>query len=172
MSWYIAAKRPDWRRVETETPLTYANAGTGEIREHAGGFAGLVHDRDEGWELLGRIAEALGPDVLRRWEDRGPESVDLVAEVRALMADDAECAHCLSDIRRDGDFPRGADGRVFCCYECADLAGASLTAEWARRRAAEGGRPIDAERASLNDQEYDALVARREHGPLSTDGSE
>ena len=83
MSWYIANKRPGWRRVETETPLTYCNPDTGEIREHQDGFDGLVRDRDRAWDLLGDVAEALGSAVLRRWED-GDECLDLAAEVRRL----------------------------------------------------------------------------------------
>jgi hypothetical protein len=83
VSWQIANKRPEWRRVETETPLTYFDPDTGEIREHAGGFDGIVRSKDEAWHLLGNVAEALGPDVLRRWED-GDEHLDLAAEVAAM----------------------------------------------------------------------------------------
>ena len=83
MSWCIASRRPQWRRVETETPLTYFDPDTGEIREHDGGFDGLVRSKDEAWDLLGKAAETLGADVLRRWED-GDECLDLVAEVRRL----------------------------------------------------------------------------------------
>jgi hypothetical protein len=80
VSWYIANRRPQWQRVETETPLNYYDPDTGEIREHHGGFDGLVRSKDEAWDLLGNVAEALGPDVIRRWEDCD-QSLDLPAEV-------------------------------------------------------------------------------------------
>lgn len=71
---------------ELPDPIRYMNPDTGEIREREGGFSALIEDRDQAEGLLYRIAEALGADVARRWQDRGPESVDLVAEVRRLAA--------------------------------------------------------------------------------------
>jgi len=82
---YLAAmaRQPRGSARLDPRPLRYANRETGEIREHGGGIDGLIQSYDEAWDLLGRIAEALGPDVLRRWED-GDESLDLAAEVRGL----------------------------------------------------------------------------------------
>jgi hypothetical protein len=72
-----------WRFAPV-APLRLANTETGEIREWRGGLDRLMEGIDEDATLLGRIAEALGPDVLRRWED-GDESLDLAAEVRGLV---------------------------------------------------------------------------------------
>jgi hypothetical protein len=62
------------------------NPETGEIREWAS-FTAFVENRDLYADLLGRIAEALGPDVLRRWEG-GEDPSFLVEQVRmcALVA--------------------------------------------------------------------------------------
>ena len=62
-------------------PFRYADRATGEIRE-CESFSALVEGRDELADICGDVVEALGPDVLRRWEDGGPEDVDLAAEVR------------------------------------------------------------------------------------------
>jgi hypothetical protein len=47
---------------------------------------------------LHRIATALGPDVLRRWED-GDGSIDLAAEVRGLVG----FAQSVSEALNSGD---------------------------------------------------------------------
>jgi hypothetical protein len=93
MSWallvdgrYLAAmaRQPrDPARINPR-PLRVCNPETGEIREWRGGLDRLMEGIDEDTALLGRIAEALGSDVLRRWED-GDESLDLAAEVRGLV---------------------------------------------------------------------------------------
>jgi len=101
LSWYIAARRP-WRRVETEDPLTFANPETGEIREIRGGFSALVWARDEYADICGRVAEALGPGVLRRWED-GDESLDLAAEVAAVVGARNGYRRTLDEALNSGD---------------------------------------------------------------------
>ncbi len=93
MSWtllvdgrYLAAVARQSRepaRIDPR-PLRVCNRETGEIREWRGGLDWLMAAYDEDATLLGRIAAALGPDVLRRWED-DDESLDLVAEVRGLV---------------------------------------------------------------------------------------
>ncbi len=52
--------------------------------------------------LLGRIAEALGPDVLRRWED-GDERLDLAAEVAALRGTVGGYRRTLDEALNSGD---------------------------------------------------------------------
>lgn len=61
-------------------PLRILNPDTGEIREWPAGLSGLVEARDEYMFLCGRIARALGPVIVKRWED-GDESLDLATEV-------------------------------------------------------------------------------------------
>jgi hypothetical protein len=58
------------------------NPDTGETRQHSRGFSGLVEDRDWYAAICGKVAEALGPDVLRRWGDG--DEFDLAIEVRGL----------------------------------------------------------------------------------------
>lgn len=77
MAWVISDRQPD------NGKFRFLNPETGEIRETSGGFDGFVRDKDMAWEMLGDIAESLGPDVLRRWED-GDESLNLAVEVRRL----------------------------------------------------------------------------------------
>jgi hypothetical protein len=71
--------------LSNPAPLRYANRATGEIRE-CRSFSALVEDRDELANICRRVAEALGPAVLRCWEEGGPEAVDLAAAVRELRA--------------------------------------------------------------------------------------
>jgi hypothetical protein len=83
-------------------PLRVCNRETGEIREWRDGLDSLVSAYDEAWELLGRIAEALGPDVLRRWED-GDEELDLAAEVASLRGIVAGYQRTLDEALNSGD---------------------------------------------------------------------
>lgn len=76
--WYVLM---DGKRFDPPADLRIASTETGEIL----GFAGLSSLMDnylEMSELLGSIAEALGPDVLKRWEDGKP--VHLVGEIAEL----------------------------------------------------------------------------------------
>jgi hypothetical protein len=50
----------------------------------------------------GRIAKALGPDVLRRWED-GDENLDLATEVAALRGIVAGYRRTLDEALNSGD---------------------------------------------------------------------
>jgi hypothetical protein len=61
-------------------PFRIMNPDTGEIRERPE-FSTLVDDHDWYRDICGKVASALGPDVLKRWED-GDEGLDLAAEVR------------------------------------------------------------------------------------------
>ena len=47
----------------------YTDTDTGEIREHVGGFDGLIRDYDALQRICGIVAEALGPAVLKAWEE-------------------------------------------------------------------------------------------------------
>jgi len=71
-----------WVLLAAPTPVRFSNPDTGEIRE-VESFDAFVRWYDENAALLGRVAEALGLAVLKRWED-GDESLDLAAEVAAV----------------------------------------------------------------------------------------
>jgi len=101
VSWYVALKNP-WRRAALPELLTVANNETGEIVEFGGGFHGLFAGYEDRGILLGRIAKALGPDVLRRWEDEG-EDLDLAAEVAALRGVVAGYRRALDEALNSGD---------------------------------------------------------------------
>jgi len=87
------------------------NPDTGEIREFPS-FTSLVEGYDEAWRVLGKVAEALGPEVFRRWQD-GDESLDLAAELRKL-AEEIRSLSLMIGLRGvgpldgEGGFPRMA----------------------------------------------------------------
>ena len=88
MSWYVATRDP-WARLELPAPLTVANDETGEIIVRFS-FHDVFEQTQDDSRLLGRIARALGPSVLLRWED-GDESLDLAAEVAAVVGERDGC---------------------------------------------------------------------------------
>ena len=101
MSWRIMG-------LEAPEPFRISNPKTGEIRERPT-FSTLVEDHDWYADICGRIAETLGPDVLKRWQD-GDESLDLAAEVRALRerlaaaeGTVAGCRRALAEALNSGD---------------------------------------------------------------------
>ena len=75
-----------WTHDTDPRPFRIIDNETLEVREFGGGLHALVAQRDHGWETLGRIAEALGADTLRRWEaaEIGPDQ--LVAQAGRLRA--------------------------------------------------------------------------------------
>jgi hypothetical protein len=83
---------------EDRVILRVTDRETGSIREFEGGFDALMLSNDAAGDQLGDIAEALGPEVLRRWEEDGDE-VDLVAEVKALHARRSPASTCAAAIR-------------------------------------------------------------------------
>jgi len=68
--------------VMSRTVFRITNPDTGEVREWQS-FTSLVDGHDEAWRLLGKVAEALGPDIEWRWQD-ADEGLDLAAEVQQM----------------------------------------------------------------------------------------
>lgn len=79
MSWRI---HPNATK-QGKPVFRFSNPETGEIRE-ADSFAEFIEWHDELASICGDIAEALGPKVLKRWQD-GDESLNLTAEVKELV---------------------------------------------------------------------------------------
>lgn len=53
----------------TDGAFRFTDRATGEIREFPHGFDAMVTAYDELQHICGKVAKALGPAVLKAWED-------------------------------------------------------------------------------------------------------